>query len=162
VQWHLTLPLRFKLLTKAYQQQEKHVAKLQAQALERGHEKARDLEMVTRLRTELREAWAECRQSQAECDGLMNGKTASGLSPAQVERLARLGMYAGKLAAEANKALLFGWASQGPGSGRPVYVDVERGMGCVLAAIELMDDAGDVRGADVRAHAGRAKERVRA
>lgn len=91
---------------------------------------------------------------------LESGMTASGLSPAEVERLALLTMAAGKLAAEASKVILYGWGSPSPTTGRPAYSDVEHGMGRVKASIELMTDAGDVRRGDVRAHAGRAKQRI--
>lgn len=91
---------------------------------------------------------------------LEDGMTASGLSPAEVERLALLAMAAGKLSAEAAKVVLYGWASPSPCSGRPAYVDVERGIGRLQAAAELMTEAGDVRGGDVRAYGVRAKERL--
>jgi hypothetical protein len=103
---------------------------------------------------------AELARVAAERDGLKNGETASGLSPAEVERLALLGMAAGKLAAEAAKVVLFGWASPAPATGRPAYADVEHGMGRLAAIVELMVEGGDVRGGDVRAHACRAKERM--
>jgi hypothetical protein len=91
---------------------------------------------------------------------LEDGMTASGLSPAEVERLALLAMAAGKLAAEAAKVVLYGWDSPSPCTGRPAYVDIERGIGRLQAAAELMDEAGDVRGGDVRAYGARAKERI--
>lgn len=120
----------------------------------------RELGRGDELRAELRDAHMECLATEARCDALESGKTASGLSPAQVERLALLAMAAGKLAAEVGKVILYGWASRAPGSKRPAYADVERGMGRVQAMTELMAEAGDVRGGDVRAHAARTKERI--
>jgi len=99
-------------------------------------------------------------EAREKLKDLENGRTASGLSPAEVERLALLTMAASKLAADAAKVVLYGWGSPSPCTGRPVYVDVERGMGRLQAAQELMVEACDVRGGDVRAYAVRAKERT--
>lgn len=96
----------------------------------------------------------------ADLEALKNAETAAGLSPAEVERLALLSMASAKLAADAAKVILYGWGSPSPHSGRPAYADVERGMGKLAATMNLMEDAGDVRGGDIHAHAGRAKQRI--
>lgn len=126
----------------------RHALKLQAAELESELARGRELRKCVV-------------QALAERDALKSGTTAQGLSAAEVERLALLAMAAGKLAAEAAKAIVYGWKSPSPDTGRPSYVDVERGMGRVSAAAELMAEAGDVRGADVRAHGCRALERLR-
>lgn len=99
-------------------------------------------------------------EAKDKLQALENGMTAAGLSPAEVERLALLSMAAGKLSAEAAKVVLYGWGSPSPSTGRPAYVDVERGLGRLQAMAELMAKAGDVRGGDVRAYGCRAKERI--
>lgn len=112
------------------------------------------------LRAELKDALAECKATEARCDALEDSRTGSGLSAAEVERLALLMMAAGKLAAEAAKVVLHGWASRSPATGKPTYVDVERALGRVMAAQQGMVDAGDVRGGDVRAYARDAVGRI--
>lgn len=96
----------------------------------------------------------------ARCAALENDRTASGLSAAEVERLALLAMAAGKLAADASKVTLHGWKSSSPFTGRPAYTEVEHSMGRLAAAVELMVEGGDVRGVELRAHAARAKQRI--
>lgn len=91
---------------------------------------------------------------------LEDGETASGLSAAEVERLALLAMAAGKLAADVAKVILHGWKSPSPFTGRPIYTEVEHSMGRLNAAADVMAEAGDVRDGDVHAHGRRAKERL--
>ncbi len=99
-------------------------------------------------------------EAKEKLQALENGMTAAGLSPAEVERLALLAMAAGKLAGEAAKVVLYGWGSPSPCTGRPAYVDVERGLGRVQALAELMAEASDVRGGDVRAYQAKSRERI--
>jgi hypothetical protein len=150
VAWRWTLPEKFKA---AQVSMVKERLRWQTRC-----EKAERSE--TALRVELKDALAECAKTEARCDALEDGLTASGLSAAEVERLALLAMAAGKLAAESAKVILYGWSSRSPGARRPAYVDVERGLGRVQALCALMVDAGDVRGGDVRAHETRSRERV--
>lgn len=91
---------------------------------------------------------------------LVDGLTESGLSPAQLERLALCVMAAGKLAAEAAKVVLNGRDSRSPFTGRPAYAELEHGIGRLRAVVEVMAEAGDVRRGDVREHAERARQRI--
>lgn len=152
VKWRWTLPVHFKAAQRSAEYWKARCDKAESAPswkLEYGRELARSKETQRQLEEAL-----------AQRKALMSGMTASGLSAAEVERLALLAMAAGKLAAEAAKVILHGWGSPSPGTGRPAYTDVERGMGRVAAAAEVMVEAGDVRGGDVRAHAGRAKQRI--
>lgn len=168
VAWRRRLPLKFRaaqeLMLLEQQRLKARCEKVEAGMRaelerERAFSKAVGMQLLE-VREELRAAWAEARASEAKCDALRDGQTLSGLSPAEVERLALLVMAAGKLSAEAAKVVLYGWGSPSPCTGRPAYVDVERGMGRLAAAAELMAEAGDVREGDVRAYGVRAKERM--
>ena len=156
VVWRWTLPARYREL-------EELLAKQRAELLARSGRATEVLLWKARYEREAAfnvTAGKRYADLQERCKSLENGETASGLSLAEVERLALLVMAAGKMAAEAGKVVLHGWASPSPATGRPIYADVERGMGRVAAAMELMMDVGDVRGGDVRAHAGRTRARI--
>lgn len=135
---------------------------IEAEALYGGAQ-CRALEILRRCEREeafSRVLGAELAETKERLRALEEGLTASGLSPAEMERLALLAMGAGKLAAEAAKVVLFGWGSPSPHTGRPHYVDVERALGRLQAVAELMVEGGDVRGGDIRAHGFKAKERI--
>ena len=153
VEWRWTLPANFRAL-----QESREHWKARCLKAERGPSWLHAYEQEAARHRELR---SELDEALAQRDALKNGMTASGLSAAEVERLALLAMASGKLAAEAAKVMLHGWGSPSPCTGRPAYTDVERAMGRVHAAAEMMTEAGDVRGGDVRAHAGRARQRMK-
>lgn len=69
----------------------------------------------------------------------------SGLSPAEIERLAILGEECGEVVKTVGKVLRFGWDSQSPYGGKTNVVALEREIGSVRAIVNLMLDAKDVR-----------------
>lgn len=75
-----------------------------------------------------------------------------GLTPAQIERLALLMEDCGEVVKMAAKTLRHGYASASPYGGPMNRILLERKMGHVRAAIEMMEHAGDVRGGDIRYH----------
>jgi hypothetical protein len=72
-----------------------------------------------------------------------------GLTAAQVERLALLAEECGEVAQAVCKVLRHGWRSRSPFGGPINRVALERGMGDVRAAIDMMIQAGDVRRGDI-------------
>ncbi len=159
VKWRWTLPARFR-------EAQDYCARWQGSS-ERWKARCEQMEGLPTWKLEYERELARSAALQrrlddalARCEALAAGGTASGLSAAEVERLALLAMAAGKLAAEAAKVVLYGWGTKSPHTGRPAYADVERGMGRVTAAVQGMVEAGEVRGGDVHAHAGRAKQRI--
>lgn len=156
VVWRWTLPVRYREL-------EGLLAKQRKELLARGGA-AQQAEIWKGKYERL----AECNKAALEKNlkmltrnrALEDGETASGLSAAEVERLALLAMAAGKLAADVAKVILHGWKSPSPFTGRPIYTEVEHSLGRLDAAAELMGDAGDVRGGDVYAHACRTRKRL--
>jgi hypothetical protein len=166
-EWEETLPLRFKVLTKAFQDQEKHVARVYDDLAKAERMWTKNMETMSKQREELRAAHetqeaseARCRNLEARCKALEEGKTLSGLSAAEVERLAQLMMASGKLAAEAAKVVLYGWAQPSPLTGRPKRVDLERGLGKVQALTAILVNEGAARSGEVRGHAAREIERI--
>ncbi|MGA9071030.1 MAG: hypothetical protein WB424_12285 [Terracidiphilus sp.] len=107
-----------------------------------------------------RETMQKYVELRTERDALLGGRTRSGLTPVEMERLAQISMAAGKLAAEAAKVMVFGWQSPSPLTNRPGYADLERAMGRMQAVMGLMVQAGDVRGGDVMSHAQWARKRL--
>ena len=68
-----------------------------------------------------------------------------GLSSAQIERLACLSEEAGELAHAVGKTLRHGYESRHPKRGTLNRSDIEREIGDLLAVMDLMVAAGDVR-----------------
>jgi hypothetical protein len=73
-----------------------------------------------------------------------------GLTPAEVERLAILAEECGEAVRAVGKALRFGWESKSPYSERTNREALEREIGSIRAAVNLMMDADDVRLSDVQ------------
>ena len=73
-----------------------------------------------------------------------------GLSPAEIERLALLAEECGEAVQAVGKTLRHGYQSASPFGGAINRVALEREMGDVRAAIQIMEHAGDVRGGDVK------------
>lgn len=159
VVWRWTLPARYREARREYWSSRALNDQLQVRCekAERAPSWKSDYEHELARGKEARRALDE---ALAELQALKNGETATGLSPAEVERLALLAMAAGKLAGEAAKVIMYGWGSPSPQTGRPAYMDVEHGMGRLAAAVELMVGAGDVRAGDIHAHTSRAKLRM--
>jgi len=79
-------------------------------------------------------------EAEAEAAGL------PGLTPAEIERLALLTQECGEMARSIGKILRSGWKGDG---GLTTRVTLERGMGEMRAAVDMLLDAGDVRRGDV-------------
>ena len=79
----------------------------------------------------------------------------SSLAPEEIERLAVLGAECGELIQFACKVLLHGWDGASPFNGKPNQVQVEREAGDVLAAIDAMVQAGELRWREVAAWRGK-------
>lgn len=99
-----------------------------------------------------RQRWrARCERSEALVEDLrakaVDAGDAPGLTAAEIERLALLADAAGHVAAEAGWVLRAGWAA--PEDGIPNRVAVERVLGRLRCVINLMHDAGDVRGKEL-------------
>lgn len=104
------------------------------------------------------ESHRRCRALEAERDALrervreleiylagdleLNGPPA--LTAAEIERLALLAEECGEVAQAVGKILRHGWESQSPFRGLRNRVGLERELGHVRAAMELMHAAGDV------------------
>ena len=73
-----------------------------------------------------------------------------GLSAAQIERLAVLAEQCGEVARVVCKVLRHGYMGGSPYGGPTHKVTLEREMGNVRAAIDMMTSAGDVRRGDVQ------------
>lgn len=72
------------------------------------------------------------------------------LSPAEMERLAKLAEEAGELVRAVGKVMLHGWESASPYTGRTNREALEREIGSVRAMVGLMLDADDVRLRDLQ------------
>jgi len=73
-----------------------------------------------------------------------------GLTRADIERLAVLAEECGEVAKAVSKVLRHGYKGASPFGGPNHKVTLEREMGNVRAAIDMMITAGDVRGGDVQ------------
>ena len=74
----------------------------------------------------------------------MNDKLHSGLSAAQIERLAVLGEELGEVQQRIGKVLRHGYSGVHPTNGHTNLDELEIEVGDVLAAIELMYQRGDI------------------
>jgi len=72
-----------------------------------------------------------------------------GLSPAEIERLALLVEECGEAMQAAGKVLRHGWRSSSPFGGPPNNVALEREIGDVHAACDLLIASDDMRGGDI-------------
>lgn len=80
-----------------------------------------------------------------EADARATG--APGLTAGEIERLAVLAQECGEVARAVGKVLQVGW--KGSSGGIPIRIGLERGMGEMRAAVDMMLSAGDVRHGDV-------------
>jgi NTP pyrophosphatase (non-canonical NTP hydrolase) len=102
----------------------------------------------------LRLAWHE-----EEARRVAAGEGPPELTRAEIERLAWLAEELGEAAQAVGKVLRFGWKSNWKG-GHSNRVALETELGDVTAALDLMIDARDVRGGDVRAWRNKKRARV--
>jgi NTP pyrophosphatase (non-canonical NTP hydrolase) len=73
-----------------------------------------------------------------------------GLSRAQIERLAWLQEECGEVIQAAGKIMRHGYESSWPPGGATNRVALERELGDLQAAVQLMENRGDLRAADLR------------
>jgi NTP pyrophosphatase (non-canonical NTP hydrolase) len=104
----------------------------------------RKLDLVDQLLAE-----SERKIEQLRAERLSPTVEIPGLTAAQIERLAWLGEECGELVQAIGKVMRHGYISASPYGGPNNRAALERELGDVLAAIDLVKDAGDVRRADV-------------
>lgn len=78
------------------------------------------------------------------------GRDLPGLSPAQIERLALLAEECGGVIHVVGKVLRHGYSSASPFGGAKNQVALERELGDLGAAVQMIESAGDVRRGDVK------------
>jgi hypothetical protein len=109
---------------------------------------------------EIRRLEARCSKAETEANGLLAEKVFAGLdllpgappglTPAEIERLAMLMEECGEVVQAAGKVLRHGYLSVSPFGGPNNRVTLERELGDLTAAMDLLKGAGDVRPGDVR------------
>ena len=82
-------------------------------------------------------------------DAILAAAPFSGLTVAEIERLAMLSEECGEVVMAVGKILRHGYQSQSPYGGPTNRVFVEREIGDVRAVIDMMIDAGDIRPGDI-------------
>jgi hypothetical protein len=142
VRWYVRLPAT-----------QKRTAELYFSAAERARVAAAEIDTLR----------GDAARTGNELDGLRQKlaqdaqRSFSGLTPAETERLALLAEELGEAAQAVGKILRHGYQNSSPFGGPSNQVQLERELGDVKVAIDLLTAAGDVRAGDI--HARRRQKR---
>lgn len=102
----------------------------------------------------------KARIAELEADLFAPADAPPGLTAAEIERLAILAEQCGEVAQAIAKVMVHGWKVQSGDFGISYRVGLERKIGAVRAAVNMMLDAGDVRLAELQAWQRNKRERL--